>query len=63
MKIIIDSVDVAIEKAIQCVVQCIASKNKDYLWTFKEKDSDRTIVVCDKLNKRSITYEVYYECR
>lgn len=61
-RIILRITDVDEETALECVKQCIQSKNKDCVWTFtKPHPNDERIIVSDKINKSSITYTIYKE--
>lgn len=61
-RIILKIIDVDEETALECVKQCIETKNKDCVWTFtKPYPNDERIIVFDKINKSSIKYTIYKE--
>ena len=61
-KIIIHIIDTDEATALECVKQCIETKNNDCVWTFtKPYPNDERIIVFDTQNKKSVKYTVYKE--
>lgn len=62
MKIIIDNVDVdwrTVMVAMRSIVN--GDINKSQVWTFIERETRKRIVVFNIINKKSITFKVYYD--
>lgn len=61
-KIIIHIIDTDEVTALECVKQCIETKNNDCVWAFtKPYPNDERIIVFDTQNKKSVKYTVYKE--
>lgn len=62
MKIIIDSTDVDLRTVMVAMRSIVNGDiNKSQVWTFIERETRKRIVVFNIINKKSITFKVYYD--
>lgn len=62
MKIIIDSTDVDLRTVMVAMRSIVNGDiNKSQVWTFIERETRKRIIVFNIINKKSITFKVYYD--